>query len=169
MIYVGIDPGTDGAVAFILPDNKIRVLKFKSDLQKALHFFRQLKKESTLVALEDVHAVFGSAATATFSFGREVGRVIGILQALELEFIMVSPFDWQARICNVLPKASTWGFAKPVRDKMNRDHKKLRKIESCRAAHVAFSDLDTKHDGICDAVNIARYCKIYHEGKGICH
>lgn len=164
MIYAGWDVGSDGAAAFILPDGKLRFARVKTDFEWCLTLLRGLPKDS-LIAVEEVHAVYGSSATATFSFGRESGRILGILQALELEFIMVPPQEWQKTVCNMPERPYNRGKSPSERTKINREHKKALKIESCRAAHEAFPELDTKYDGVCDSVNIARYCKYYHEVK----
>ena len=48
--------------------------------------------------MEEVHAIFGSSAKATFSFGEIFGLLKGIIIASELPYNLVQPKTWQKDI-----------------------------------------------------------------------
>lgn len=162
MIYIGIDPGTKGCIAFINDTSLIAALRFEIDLDIVINRLKILRNKDVRIFIEDVHALYGVSATSSFSFGRELGRIIGILQAFDLDFLTVPPTVWQGAVCRMPAKPKKGDTTPAEYAKVKKAHKLALKIESCRAAHEAFPELETKNDGICDSVNIARYCREYH-------
>ena len=95
-IYLGIDPGGKGFITAII-DGKYEFYPI-SDLN-ALEINKvlaSLKGRGNVVAImEDVHAIFGSAAKATFSFGEIFGLLKGLLIANTIPYHLIPPKTWQ--------------------------------------------------------------------------
>ena len=53
------------------------------------------KHANIACVIEDVHAIFGSSAKATFQFGFNKGYLIGLLSANKIPYTLVQPKDWQ--------------------------------------------------------------------------
>ena len=97
--------------------------------------------------IEDVHALRGSSAKGTFTFGRNLGFWEGILTTLNITWVKVSPKEWQEEY-----KLTVQG--KPRKDKL----KKLaqRYINNSKSKfNVTFAT--------ADAILIAKY----HKRKGV--
>lgn len=166
-LYGGIDPGVNGALCLLSKDGDIIFRKsFPLLKNKKLDVF-ELKKMLTEfiplcshVCLEDVHAIFGSSAGATFNFGWCVGLFEGMLSSCNVPYTLVSPKDWQKEMwqgIDVIKNPSKTG------KKMVNDTK----ATSLVAARRLFPNetfLNTEkcskpHDGIVDAVLMAEYCR----------
>ena len=102
-IVIGIDPGSIGFMSCIMPNGNI---EFKSisessvdDLNKTLCGW--VNKASAyewgiIVVMEQVHAIFGSSAKATFSFGEIFGVLKGLIMANNIPYHLVQPKEWQS-------------------------------------------------------------------------
>ncbi len=110
MIYLGIDPGLDGAVAAINARGKLiriddaptlTVKRGKGSKRVYLEgrmvaILQQYSaKEVSMVALENVHAMPGQGVTSMFSMGIGFGLWRGILAALGLPVTHVAPTSWK--------------------------------------------------------------------------
>ena len=108
MIYIGIDPGLNGAIAFLdtekghlsvvdMPTFEVkRNNKAKREVNAAglAHVLAVAQKVQGIV-LERVGAMPGQGVTSVFSFGRSVGLVEGVLAAYLLPVSIVTPQAWQ--------------------------------------------------------------------------
>ncbi len=65
-----------------------------------------------MACIEDVHALFGSSAKATFSFGQRLGELEGMLQSMSIGYIKVKPKEWQKHCNIVMPKKATTAIKK---------------------------------------------------------
>lgn len=95
--YIGIDPGSKGFVAF----QKNGVFEYHAidGCDWALLFEQFFKwrneNEEIICAIEDVHAIYGSSAEATFNFGYVCGMLKMILIGSRIPYVMVQPKEWQ--------------------------------------------------------------------------
>jgi hypothetical protein len=48
-----------------------------------------------LVVIEDVHSIFGSSSKSNFQFGRSLGILEGVVNALDIPYVKVQPKEWQ--------------------------------------------------------------------------
>ena len=67
--------------------------------------------------IEDLHAIYGSSAGSTFSFGYVCGITEALLTSLNIPFTKVSPKTWQKEMWEGIPiqyKPSTTGKTKVV-------------------------------------------------------
>lgn len=172
-IYVGIDPGSDGFIC-VMDNNNLTFLPMPQNEQKEvdgeaianfLAPFYNMDKD-VYVMVEDVHAVFGSAAGATFQFGKNVGKLLGALEAGSFVYEEVQPKAWQ--------KVMWSGFV--IERKQSSTGKTMvndTKATSIKVALELFPDVDlTKskrarkpHDGKADALLLAEYCRRKIEKK----
>ena len=142
-LYIGVDPGNSGAMAFIsdgklldvfkMPLRDIGVTKERNiiDLGKLYAFFAPFEKayDRNIIALvEDVHAMPKQGVTSTFTFGRALGAIEGFLQGKGILQYSMQPKAWQT-IASVSSKKSSIDIANTrfkdyftMRAKPNKDH-----------------------------------------------
>ena len=156
-IYIGIDPGLDGAIVAICPTFvKARVVptlkqekgsKRMYDVPEMVRLLDANAKDIVLAALEKGRAAPGQGVTSMFRFGYGCGLWEGILAALQIPYVIVHPNTWQKAVCVGLSgeaKSRAMQAAKSRLPKLN-----LRKSD--RAT--------TPHQGIADAACLALYAR----------
>lgn len=169
-VFVGIDSGLHGAIAFMDENGKVESVQVMPRIAKEFdtNAFNQILKSFGLaniecVFIEKVHAVFGSAAGATFTFGKVCGIIEGIVVSNNLKYVYVEPKAWQKAMFQGIPEirkaAKVNKNGRAVRGKIDT------KIMSELACKRLFPEVNftatercTKtHDGMTDAVLIAEY------------
>lgn len=103
---VGIDPGSNGAYCLLLPIT--RHVYFRPTSEKPLDTFNWLKHVQdnynlAICMIEEVSAIQGSAAKATFNFGGNVRQVNIIPEIAQIPIDKVRPKAWQKFIGLVTP------------------------------------------------------------------
>jgi len=107
MIYIGIDPGLNGAVGVIdkqgtpyVFDTPTMVVSGVKD-KRVYHttamalLLKPFSTENVLVVLESVHSMPKQGVASSFSFGQGLGMWQGIIAALGLPLEMPSPQRWK--------------------------------------------------------------------------
>lgn len=150
MKYIGIDIGTNGALA-CLDESSLFYMLLKEDW---IDYIR--KQKGSLVMIEDLHSIYGSSAKSNFQFGVNNGLVMGALTALRIDYLKVHPKLWQKEM---------WRGVPPIL-KNGKVDTKATSLEAARLLYPTETFLATKrsttpHDGIVDAVLLAHYCKLY--------
>ena len=169
-IYLGIDPGKSGVITSFVTGEGIKYLQIPTigkkvvDIKKLDDFFKLIKAldgvYSIYCVIEDVHAIFGSAAKATFSFGHVVGVLETLLVSNQIPFTKVAPKKWQKQMWEGIPvimKASSTGKTQV------KDTKAMSEV----AAKRIFPNEDlrrtpkcsTTDDNKVDSLLICEYCK----------
>jgi len=113
-IFIGIDPGLDGALAAIGNSGLPRVWKAPT---LTVGGKRQLvvpemvglvvgaySNNRTIAILENVHSMPKQGVTSSFTFGRGFGLWEGILAALGIPYMLVSPKTWKAAVLRDTPQ-----------------------------------------------------------------
>ena len=98
---LGIDPGSKGFLTILDEDGSMGHYAIADGdmLDLANHIKDLAATHSGLHAvMEEVHAVFGSAAKATFAFGEVNGFIKGMLTALGIPYVLVQPKEWQKEV-----------------------------------------------------------------------
>jgi len=108
VIYIGIDPGLNGAIAFLdtekghlsvvdMPTFEVkRNNKAKREVSPhGISDVLSLSQKISGVVLERVGAMPGQGVTSVFSFGRSVGVIEGVLAAEHIPVSIVTPQAWQ--------------------------------------------------------------------------
>lgn len=96
---ISCDPGAHGFICAYNPDKDIRTYLSIEDATRAeiAHFLAQYKDNSVAI-MEEIHAIIGSSAKATFSFGEIFGFLKGLFTALDIPYALVPPKTWQNEI-----------------------------------------------------------------------
>lgn len=126
-IFCGVDPGLDGAVAFIAGSELIvhdmPTVRLGGKNKRTIDHYAlaDIFRGVPVVAgvKEKVSARPNEGVTSSFSFGRSAGVLEGIIAALQMPFEDVTPFKWQkamrvpqgkdgsrARACQLFPQFS---------------------------------------------------------------
>jgi hypothetical protein len=162
--YVGIDIGKSGAIVAIYPDGSIEkhtTPKMGKEIDGGR--FSDLindiwnRSEEVVIAIEDVHSIFGTGAKSNFEFGRSLGIVEGVLQALRVNWYKVAPKTWQ--------KIALLGVQKVKKLASNSNDTKAMALVAARRLYpkqdLRKSERAEKPDnGIVDALLIAHYAKV---------
>lgn len=145
--YVGIDPGKQGGLAIISHDLTEAIgFRFPDDFVEAANIMRDWKTQYSIACagIEKVGAMPKQGVKSMFSFGENYGAWQGILSALSIPFIFVTPHKWQ----------------KAMLDSQGGSNKE----RSLNMARRLFPQVDLRHkadDGIADALHLARYARNY--------
>ncbi len=154
-IYIGVDIGKDGFITIFNGEEfeffEIPVIGKQVDASALCTIFTgiSIRFQVAHAVLEDVHAIFGSSAKGTFTFGYVAGLTEMALVANMIPFSKVAPKKWQKLMWEGVPlqsKPSTTGKTHVV------DTKAMSEI----AAKRLFPKLDLRRNN---------NCKINHDGK----
>ncbi len=158
--YIGIDPGSKGFLVAMFPNGDKKFIGIGDhdyhDISEWLRHIQELSGCNAICCMEAIHAVFGSSAKATFSFGETFGMLQGILVALGIPYHLVPPKEWQKEIWISQDKVyKKGGSAKSVDNKPT----------SINAARRLFPGIDFRRtekcknidDNKCDAILICEY------------
>ena len=170
MIYIGIDPGLDGALAVIKDSlaptfidtptltTKAKGAKAKShrtmDVAEIVNILRGIGGSSEVViALEKVSAapIEGrvQGTTSMFNFGMGFGMWIGILAGLQLPYTLVHPRTWKTQI---------------MRDQGKEKGASIMRAKQLYPQAAPCLNLK-KHHGRADALLLAHYAKMNLAGR----
>jgi crossover junction endodeoxyribonuclease RuvC len=149
-VRIGIDPGITGALALLDKDFRIsdvmdmpimlltgtRHQVNAAELAKIIKFW--MIDTQPVAYLEKVSAMPGQGVSSMFSFGTSYGIVQGILAALGIPMILITPQCWKKR-AGIIGKDKD--MARTIAQRL-----------------YPLADLDRKKDiGRADAILIARY------------
>jgi len=112
-IFIGIDPGLDGAVAILGPVSSsvevwrtptIKVGTRRQYLVREMAAIVHRAGAESSAILEAVHSMPGQGVASSFTFGRGFGVWEGILAALGIPYQLVAPQTWKAVMLRDMPK-----------------------------------------------------------------
>lgn len=144
-LFIGIDPGQNGAIAAITSKRNVFLLRdWPGDEVEAASIVRNLVNVSEVnAAIEKVHSLPKQGVSSTFKFGVNYGVWKGILAAYQIPFQEVTPRCWQK---GVIQKAQD-------------------KKPALAAARRMFPEAELTgprggaKDGLADALLIADWCR----------
>lgn len=143
MIYIGIDPGKDGALAIISDtSDSMKVIPF--DVEKYRNVAKNVSYQSVRCCLERVGAMPGQGVTSMFKFGENFGFIQGLLVAYNISYELVTPKKWKKEFQITSDKNSSIAVCKRLFPDVN-----LRKTERCKK----------DHDGMAEALLMAEYAR----------
>ena len=159
-VFIGIDPGKDGALAIlgyrdapvVVPFDEREYAKW---LRKLYFLFPYPLQEpgkpvepcQIFCVVEHVNAMPGQGVTSCFSFGRNFGFILGLLAAFGLPFELVRPQKWKKEFSCTSDKNTSIEVARRLFPYVD-----LRRTPQCRKPH----------DGICEALLMAEYARRQH-------
>lgn len=148
-LYVGIDPGQSGGIAFLCPTNNDVMLYRMPANQKELNDLIKRMGMATVI-LEKAQPMPSQGSVSGFSYGVGYGVLIGMLVAHGIRFIEVRPAEWKKIVL-----AGVSGKGKS---------KKEKKDDSIVAVERLFPEVNLipagckkPHDGIAEALLLAEY------------
>lgn len=142
-VFIGIDPGKDGAMAIVAPAETI-VVPFDRDayvahLAAAKDFTRDIR-----CVVEHVGAMPGQGSVSMFHFGENFGWIQGVLSAMKLSYELVRPQKWKKEFSCTSDKNTSIQVAQRLFPCVD-----LRRTLRCTKPH----------DGICEALLMAEYAR----------
>ena len=147
MIYIGIDPGKKGAIAWIengyqavLPYSNEMLVQICKEAMEAIEH-----EQKVIVCVEKVGAMPGQGVTSMFNFGKNVGYVEGVLEALKIPYQLIRPQQWKKEFSLIKKnKAASIEVCKRLFPDVS-----LRRTDKCR----------TDDDGMAEALLLALYAQ----------
>ena len=150
-LYVGIDPGKQGALAAIGEDLRIVLIAKAPDSAAGMaELLRRVKRTGRieLTVLERTQVLPGNGAVGMHRYGRHAGAWEGVLAALQIPVVQPYPKEWQ-----VIVKARG----------CRRGETKQRSLASAR--RLFGIELKRSQDGIADALHLALWAAQKHKAS----
>lgn len=150
-LYVGIDPGASGGIAFVsFLNGRVKAQSLEAMPKTERDVADLFSPGIVLACIESVHAMPQQGVSSSFTFGRNYGFLRGCLIALHLPFQEVTPRMWQKAL-GVTPKG---------KEESKTEFKNRLKAMAQQRFPEERITLAT-----ADAVLIALYCCLRAEGK----
>ena len=143
MIYIGIDPGKDGALAIIWPETAPTITPFGEDGYN-MAFKAVTIGGKAVCCLERVGAMPGQGVTSMFKFGENFGFIQGLLTAYSIPYELVTPQKWKKEFQVTGDKNSSIAVCKRLFPGVS-----LRRTGRCKK----------DHDGIAEALLMAEFAR----------
>tara|TARA_Y100000310_G_scaffold286393_1_gene310507 strand:- start:131 stop:586 length:456 start_codon:yes stop_codon:yes gene_type:complete len=105
-VFIGIDPGIKGGIAFIYNDTYqvVPTPNTVSEMADELIALKDMGPNLPMYAcIEAVHSFPGQGVASTFKFGMNYGQWLGILATLKIPYIQTTPHRWM-RYYGSMPK-----------------------------------------------------------------
>lgn len=106
-MWIGIDPGQSGGIAFLDADHKLYVWSMPETERDIYDIFEELQPFAECAIIEAVHSMPGQGVSSVFKFGQGYGFLRGMLIAHKIPFLGVTPQKWQKTLGISSPKGST--------------------------------------------------------------
>lgn len=148
MIYIGIDPGKNGAITVMNQLSQsgriyIEAKPFSEDVLISL--CKEISEEpSKKCCLEKVNAMPGQGVTSMFNFGQNFGFIQGVLKSFEIPYQLVTPQRWKKEFGITADKNTSIECAKRLFPNIS-----LKRTERCRK----------DDDGIAESMLMAEYAR----------
>lgn len=150
MMYLGIDPGKNGGIAYINHLNDVIVTPYSDiDLITLCKAMNSSPVVQYVCCLEQVHAFPGQSAQSQFNFGESFGFIRGVLESFNIPYQQVSPMRWKKEFGLTSDKQLSIDVCKRLFPSVS-----LRATERCKK----------DHDGMAEALLMAEYAKRHFGG-----
>ena len=149
-VYLGIDVGAKGFLTL----NTGTDFEFYSiednDYYQLGEILKEIKSKypNVVCSMEDVHAIFGSSAKATFSFGEINGLLKGLLIANNIPYHLVAPKTWQREMWDNKDLVLSYKTI-TIKDKQTTKKEINTKQTSFNAAKRMFPTIDLRRTPRC--------------------
>lgn len=158
--YIGIDPGSQGYIS-VQYNGEFSFYSIEdNDLYQLSEIMANIRNTySNLVCvMEQIHALHGSSAKSTFSFGEIYGQLQALLIANKIPYVLVQPKTWQKEMW--LNSDMVVNYKKTlVIDKKTKEEKEIvrktvdTKATSINAAKRLFPNIDFRKSNRCTKVD----------------
>ena len=153
MLYIGIDQGKNGGIAYIQQVDISEINIYKTsifDESVLIKFLKNFNPDSCICYLEQVHAMPKQGVSSTFNFGMNFGFIQGVLKAYGIPYELVTPQKWKKEFSCTSDKNTSIEVCKRLFPNVN-----LKATERCKK----------DHDGMAEALLIAEYGRRHYNGK----
>lgn len=178
-ISIGIDIGSEGAYAMFVGEKlvygKIPYISEEPDMSSLVDLIMGViinsdEEYQYHCVIEDLHSVFGSSAASNFTFGKNNGLIIGMLQVLKMPYTKIAPKKWQKQMWEGIRLVEIPVIKKKIHQKNKKGELKY-KTDTKATSLIAVKRLFPKEtflatersrvpdNNIVDAVLLATYCK----------
>lgn len=145
-LFIGIDPGKSGGIAYIDTQDNISGTMPYSDTE-LINLCRDASHDwnkEVVCCLEKVGAMPGQGVVSMFSFGQSVGYIKGVLESFRIPYQEITPQKWKREFGLTSDKAKS--------------------AEVCRKLFPDVSLLASPrckkpHDGMAEALLMAEYAR----------
>ena len=142
-LFIGIDPGKKGGIAYIDAKNNLSYAMPYSD-NALIDLCGHVDSQSVMCCLEKVGAMPGQGVVSMFSFGQSVGYIKGVLESFSIPYQEITPQKWKREFGLSSDKAVS--------------------AEVCKRLFPDISLLATPrckkpHDGMAEALLMAEYAR----------
>lgn len=98
--WLGIDPGSTGALAIITEKNEIEIHDVNNDPYGVYDWLHDVSRRYNIrqAGLEYVHALPKQGVSSTFKFGRWVGLIEMALIANKIGYDLIKPNTWKKKL-----------------------------------------------------------------------
>ena len=103
-VYIGIDPGADGAIAILAGDGRVMTVCDMPSHAETIREILAIVQADKFVAIEAQQAMPGQGVTSMFSLGQRYGLLTSILVALQIPHEAVRPQAWMKAL-GIPPKS----------------------------------------------------------------
>ena len=147
MIVVGIDPGLKGGYAILsdggaLSASPLPIIGGEVAVRELMDEISMLGPPDMIV-IERVHSMPAQGVASTFTFGKNYGRLTGMVEGAGWPLLLVNPPDWKKLVLRGTAKDKAAACAY-----VRQRYPNVQLIQPrCRV----------EHDGIADAVCIAEW------------
>lgn len=98
-VFIGIDPGTSGGIAYVLDDGDCGFGSLSKLSEREIYLFLKeicdLSEGTPCAVIELVHSSPQMGVKSAFTFGRSYGFLRGVLAANHVSYVEVRPQAWQ--------------------------------------------------------------------------
>jgi crossover junction endodeoxyribonuclease RuvC len=145
-VYIGIDPGKSGALAYIeVNDAQItgKVMPFsEAGYRFIIRYLAEEYAGNIVCAVEQVSAMPGQGVTSMFNFGKGFGWILGTLEAYSVPYELIRPQKWKKEFSVTSDKNTSIEVCKRL-----FPHVSLLPTERCKK----------DNDGMAEALLLAEY------------
>lgn len=154
-VFIGIDPGKDGALAILgYRETPILIPFSESEYANQLRRLDPMAVPENIrpyihpfCVVEHVNAMPGQGVTSCFSFGQNFGFILGLLTAFRIPYELVRPLKWKKEFSCTSDKNTSIEVAQRMFPGVD-----LRRTPQCKKPH----------DGIAEALLMAEYARRLH-------
>lgn len=163
-VWLGIDPGKSGSVAWVSEDNEvcyfhIPLVGTEVSVVEMKNAFKTIVEEFDIqmCVLENVHSMFQVGAKSNFQFGRVLGMLEALIAAFDIPVVLIPPKKWQKLCHQGVPfmKDNIKGMSLLAAQRLFPQYK----FTTNESVFFATKRARTPHDGVIDAVLMAFYSK----------
>ena len=148
-IFIGIDPGWSGAVAYYSSEYNFQTYsKCPGNIGAMSELIKTIKRNnnSCYAVLEKVHSFPKQGVASTWTFAENFGAWQGILEAHKIKYTLTDPRQWQ----------------KFILGRFIPGHSKEASLARARENYPALIMQIGKNHNIADALNLLTYCKMIY-------